>query len=294
MPGMSNPRDYFVNNAVAHVANRSQGDALDRSLRITLNFHPDRMIDGVTMLEALGRDGLYRNQFETGTSNGGLTAYPAGARWRWEHHIFGGVYDQAPPPARPKYGALNYRRCSVGAAPRFGSAHLRLKEHVLDRTTFCFPDSVSEPVHFGTAENFNLIQLAEAFAAAKRTDRDEAEMGGRLDDYVEAHVHGAIALTGDVEALVLDPCYRGTDMEAIAQGLPVFVEWHSGLRLAVSELRRHPDFRGPRIVSLAAAISEEGWLDARVVGDAREQLGMHAQDLKMIWHCVARFGQPID
>lgn len=272
-PGMPNPRDHFVFNAIAHVTNRSHGDALDRSPRVTLNFHPDRMTDGVTVLEALGREGAYRNQFETGTSNGGLTAYPAGARWSWGHHIFGGVYDQAPPSARPKYGALNYRRCSVGVAPRFGSAHLRLREHVLDRTTFCFPDSVSEPDHFGTAANFDLFRLAEAFAGAKRTERDEAETGGPLDDYVEAHVHGAIDITRDVEALVLDPCYRGTDVEMVAQDLPVLVEWHSGLRLAVSALRRHPDFRGTRIVSLAAAISEDRWLDAKVVGDARKQSG---------------------
>lgn len=32
------------------------------------------------MIEALAEDGVYRSQFETMTSNGGLTAYPGGAR----------------------------------------------------------------------------------------------------------------------------------------------------------------------------------------------------------------------
>lgn len=35
---------------------------------------------------------------------------------------------------------------------RFGSAHFRLARHVLARTTFCHPDSSTEPEAFGTAE----------------------------------------------------------------------------------------------------------------------------------------------
>ncbi|MEO7267806.1 MAG: DUF3626 domain-containing protein [Knoellia sp.] len=38
--------------------------------------------------------------------------------------MFGGAYDDASPGQRPKYGALNHRRRSVGAAVRFGSAQL--------------------------------------------------------------------------------------------------------------------------------------------------------------------------
>src|SRR5689334_3856006 len=36
---------------------------------------------------------------ETGTSNGGLTAYPGGGRWRWESRMSGGAYDDAPAAA---------------------------------------------------------------------------------------------------------------------------------------------------------------------------------------------------
>lgn len=66
--------------AIAHVAARSSGGPVDPDLRVTLNFHPDRLVSmgGLLVLEAMGRDGRYRSQFETGTSNGGLTAYPGG------------------------------------------------------------------------------------------------------------------------------------------------------------------------------------------------------------------------
>jgi hypothetical protein len=278
--------------AVAHVAARCVGAPLDRSLRVTLNFHPDRLVDGVPMLALLARDGVYRNQFETGTSNGGLTAHPGGDRWRWERRIFGGAYDDAAPAERPKYGALNHRRRPYGGAPRFGSAHLRLAEHVLDRTTFCFPDSVFEPTAFGTAANFSLFPLVTAFEAVPRSDADEARGGGVLDDYVEAHVHGILSLEGDVEALVIDPCFRGTAVEEVARSLPVPVEWHPGLRLSTAELRRHPDFRGPQVVAVGEVIAIDGWLDARVLGEAHAS-GLHdPQDVKKVWHHVARFGQP--
>src|SRR6187551_3124827 len=90
--------------AVAHVEARALGGPVDGALRVTLNFHPDRLHHGLPILQAMARDGGYRNQFETGTSNGGLTAHPGGDRWRWESRMFGRAYDDAPPSDRPKYG----------------------------------------------------------------------------------------------------------------------------------------------------------------------------------------------
>lgn len=106
----------------------------------------------------MATDGRYRSQFETATSNGGLTAHPGGDRWRWESRLFAGAYDHAPPAARPVYGSLNHHPYPVGASPRFGSAHLRLNPHVLQRTTFCYPDSAENPVNVGTAQHFDLLQ----------------------------------------------------------------------------------------------------------------------------------------
>ncbi|RBY75966.1 DUF3626 domain-containing protein [Blastococcus sp. TF02-09] len=276
------------------MARSAVGEALDRSLRVTLNFHPDRRVYGGTVLQQLARDGVYRSQFETGTSNGGLTAHPGGDRWRWEQRIFGHAYDDAPPAERPKYGALNHRRRRIGAAPRFGSAHLRLTASVLERSTFCFPDSVFEPTALATADRFGLFPLVQRFDARPLTDEIEATEGGLLDDYVEAHVHGQVELAADVEALVLDPCFRGTATEDQAHELGIPVEWHEGRRLRVETLAAHAAFRGPRTVEVGRRIAVGELLDASVTGRAAAAGREDPQDLKRLWHCVARFGAPIE
>lgn len=273
--------DRLTERVVAHVAALAAGEPVDAALRVTLHFHPDRVVGGVPILERMATDGGYRSQFETGTSNGGLTAHPGGDRWRWESRIFGGAYDDAPPSSRPKYGSLNFRRRRVGGSPRFGSAYLRLAAHTLATTTFCYPDSVFEPADFGVAaRGSTLIALAEA------DDKDP------LDDYVEAHVHGVLDLGRDVEALVLDPCYRGTPVEESAARLSCPVEWHDGFTLTVDELRRHPDYRGPEFVALGETIARDGLLDPRVIGDASRTGRFDEQSLKRVWHYVARFGNP--
>ena len=264
--------------ALRHVAASAQGPPLDPALRVTLNFHPDRMVGGRWILEALAEQGVYVSQFVTGVSNGGLTARPGGDRWHWESRIFARAYDNALPHDRPVYGALNHRGRAVGAAPRFGSAHFRLAAGALGRTTFCYPDSVLEPTHFGVAERMGLIPLAEA---------DETDA---LDDYIEAQVHGPVRLDRDVEALVLDPSHRGTAVEAAAARLPCPLEWHEGFSLTVDELRRHPDYRGTQSVDLGARIAAGGRLDPRALGDAARAGGYDPQALKRVWHCLARFG----
>ncbi|MDX3501929.1 DUF3626 domain-containing protein [Streptomyces fimicarius] len=266
--------------ALEHVAALSSGAPLDAGLRVTLNFHPDRTVAGRPILERLGEDGLYVSQFVTGTSNGGLTARPGGDRWRWESRIFGGAYDRAGPAERPVYGALDVRRASFGAAPRFGSAHFRLTADALGSATFCYPDSAAEPEHFGVAARMSgLVERAAA-------DRRDA-----LDDYIEAQIHAPVRLESDVEALVLDPAFRGTAVEAAAGRLPCPVEWHEGFRLGVDELRRRPGYRGPEYVELGAALAVDGYLDARIIGDAARAGGHAEQDLKKVWHLLARFGR---
>ncbi|GEP40524.1 hypothetical protein NPS01_41870 [Nocardioides psychrotolerans] len=281
---MSAEPSPWARAAIGHVSRRATGGPLDRSLRITFNFHPDRVRagggGGPTVLQELAVAGTYRSQFETGTSNGGLTAHPTGDRWRWESRIFAGAYDDAPPAQRPRYGALDHRRRALGGAPRFGSCHLRLAEHVLDRSTFCFPDSVFEPTDLATADRCDLVRLAEAAGADV------------LDDYVEAHVHGAVDLSTDVEALVLDPSFRHTPIDDHASRLGVPVEWHEGRRLDVPTLERHPGFRGPEIVEVGRSVAEDGVLDAAVIGRALLLDRHDPQDLKKVWHHVARFGSP--
>jgi hypothetical protein len=264
--------------AVAHVSQLSDGPPLDESLRVTLHFHPDRLAGDVPILAALAADGLYRSQFETGVSNGWLDPSPRGSRWQWESHIFAGAYDDAPHAERPKYGALNYRRRLTGGSPRFGSAHFRLRRPVLTRCTFCFPDSSTKPTRFGVATRMSLI--AEAMNAGKDP----------LDDQIEAQVHGPVGLASDVEALVLDPCYRDTEVEALARQLPCSIEWHPGFVLGVQTLRQHPSFRGPEFVNLGLAIARDGCLTPRMIGDAARTGTYELQDLKKVWHYLARFG----
>ena len=265
--------------AIANVDSFSKGLPIDRTLRVTLSFHPDRVHSSLHILDSLVQYGIYKSQFETGTSNGGLTAHPGGDRWHWESRIFGNAYDVATPSERPKYGALNYKRSQYGASPRFGSAYLRLKQEILERTTFCYPDSVFEPDTFGTAMHMSLIDLALA---------DEKDL---LDDYIEAQVHGELRVSRDVEALVLDPSYRGTSVEQKAQQLETEVEWHDGFELSIDELVKHPDYRGTQYIQLGQEIASEGILTPYIIGEAAATGRYDQQDLKRVWHYLARYGQ---
>ena len=151
----------------------------------------------------------------------------------------------------------------------------------LARATFCYPDSASEPAHFGIATRISsLVKLAEA------------DDGDPLDDYVEAHVHGPIDIATDVEALVLDPCYRGSAVEEAAGRLGCPVEWHGGFAVTADVFVANPGYRGPEFARLGASLAGGGALTARLVGDA-SRAGRHdEQALKRVWHYVARFGSP--
>ncbi|WP_231914384.1 DUF3626 domain-containing protein [Rhodococcus sp. LB1] len=229
-------------------------------------------------LEAIADRGAYLSQFETQTGNGGLTAHPGSDRWKWESRIFGGAYDAHQAAERPKYGSLNHHADPYGRSPRFGSSYLLLTEHTLDRTTFCFPDSVFEPDQFGTADAMNLVEAAAA-----------VEFDDPLDDYIEAHVHGPINIASDVEALVLDPSYRDTPCDEIAQSLACPVLWHDGYTVGVEEIARHPDYRGSHIVDLARGIAHGGELTPAILSLARSA-SFDPQDLKKMWHYIARYG----
>lgn len=272
--------------ALRHVAAGARGGPVEPGWRVTLNFHPERTgADGRTVIERIAAERLYRSQFETGTSNGGLTAHEGGDRWRWEQRIFGAAYDGAPAAERPKYGALDDEPRGVGGAPRFGSAHLRLTRATLGRTTFCYPDSVFEPEHLGVASAVTgLVEQARSDRAAGRLDP--------LDEYVEAHVHGPLDLATDVEAVVLDPCFRGGAVEEAAAQLPCPVEWHGGFEVTVEVVREHAAYRGPEVVALAERIAADGRLDPAVVGAAAATGRHDPQRLKQVWHVLARFGRP--
>ncbi|NOW00509.1 DUF3626 domain-containing protein [Isoptericola chiayiensis] len=263
--------------AVAHVRDRSRGGPVPPSSRVVLHFHPDAPAGDGTVMEALAEHGVYRSQFETGTSNGGLTAYPGGDRWRWESRLFGGVYDDGPAAGRPRYGALLLDGDPYGAAPRFGSAYLRLRAHLLARMTFAYPDSAHAPRHVGTADRFD---LAARLLAEPRPDP--------LDRYVEAHVHGGVVVADHVEAVVLDPSYRGTPVAHAARRLRCPVEWHPGYLAALTAF--DPDYRGAAPVALAERIAGGGELTPARLGPWR-RADVDARTLKQVWHLLARYGR---
>ncbi|MBY6684623.1 DUF3626 domain-containing protein [Rhodococcus sp. BP-149] len=266
--------------ALAHVASRVEaGPPVPPATRVTVHFHPDRLVAGRPLLEVLIEENLYRSQFVTGTSNGGFDPAPGGRRHAWESRMFGGVYDHGPASERPIYGSLNHRLEPAGGSVRFGSSHLVLRRDVLPRTTFCYPDSVHEPTAFGTGERMPLVETA-----LSHHDVDV------LDDYIEAHVHGPLRLDTDVEALVLDPSFRGTELDAIARRAPVPVRWHHGFELTSSRFDHCADYRGPRIADLARSVARDGRLTAYIVGQAANTGEHDDQHVKQLWHCVARFG----
>ncbi|GAM66318.1 hypothetical protein JCM19236_3770 [Vibrio sp. JCM 19236] len=210
--------------AINSIKSRDKTRESSASGDLTINFHPDRLTkDGRPLLLAIARDGILKSQFETGTSNGGLTAFIGGDRYDWEQRVFDGIYDDSLAHQRPKYGGFNYLNQEFGASPRFGSSYFLLKAEVCERTTYCYPDSFFLPEDFASHQGLkHLIELAKS---------DSKDL---LDNYIEAQFHGELSIQNDVEALVLDPIYKDTDIEKQANILGVDVRFHSGFRLQVS------------------------------------------------------------
>lgn len=90
---MSDPVELALN----HLRQITPQGTVATDWPITLNFHPDIAVAGRLVIDLLAQDRIYRSQFETGTSNGGLTAHPGGDRWNWESRIFGRAYDDEDP-----------------------------------------------------------------------------------------------------------------------------------------------------------------------------------------------------
>ena len=266
--------------AIENIRLKSQGSEYPTKHAVTINFHPDRYTNNnKPLLLSIAADGFLKSQFETGTSNGGLSAYAGGKRWAWEQSVFDGAYDNAPNSLRPKYGALNFRNYETGGSSRFGSAFFQLKPHTLERTTFCYPDSFSEPEDFAVSNRLNtLIELA----SSSKTDL--------LDDYIEAHIHGVISVKDDIEFVVLDPIYRSNVVEEYALKLGVPIKWHNGYELSIEQMNLHPDYRGQQFIGLAKELAQDGKINARLLGLAVTEQGYDEQDVKKIWHYLAKFG----
>lgn len=291
--------------------------------RVALHLHPDRLgPGGETVAAALLAEGVYRSQFETGLSNGKVDPSPGGARDLWESRLFGAAYpSDTPPSERPRYGALDLLHHPDGPAPRFGSCYFLCAPVVTARCTFTYQDSHQDPPEKGTVDEFDDVLaalLGEVFLRDSALGASELMPGAlvrrllealpgprpdpailppsrNLNHYIEAQIHGEVRLERDVEAVVVDPGFRGTatgeHLEAMASRYELDLRWHRGFRMRVEATPS--DFRGPTMPALAARVARNGLVDTAAIGDAaREAAGDPAalQELKLLWHCLVRCG----
>lgn len=297
---------------------------------ITINFHPDRLVQGgITILESLIRHGRYHGQFRTGTTNGGKTAYIGGDRFLWEQALFQGAYP-ADAIDRPKYGALNIFRYLDGGSVRFGSCFFIMKQDILHRCTFSYGDSSSHPAVVCTSDTFACVlaallkdveihqrmlnqvvsSLQEAFAILLSPSRTLRHLGRNLDNCIETHIHGDIALLSDVACFYLDSSYRDTLIEqqaaALCQMYEIELHWLPERHVYTEEIGKY--FRGPAIPIVAKKIDDvlgnhQGVIHAELIGRASRDSEINPENwsdigtkedmfqyLKQLWHTVGYFG----
>ena len=297
---------------------------------VTLNFHPDRILrNGKTIMENLLAQGEYHGQFRTGTTNGGKTAYIGGDRYLWEQRLFFDAYPQESLD-RPKYGALNLFRYADGASARFGSCFFTLKHDIVSRCTFAYGDSSLTPTILCTSDTFAGILVGllvdvknhrrllnkvvssqqEALAILANPRDEHQEIGKNLDDCIEAHIHGDVRLSEDVENLSMDGSYLHTPF---AEQAKLLCEKYGITLKTIPKRQVHADdisalFRGPTLPLLAKKMSRcfvdaQGIIDAALIGKASRESMLHPekwtdigteselfQYFKQLWHIVGYFG----
>lgn len=204
---------------------------------VTINFHPDRFSNnGKIIIENLIEQGQYYGQFHTGTSNGGL----GGNRFSWEQRIFFYAYPHDSID-RPKYGALNLFRYLDGASVRFGSCFFVLKHEAINRCTFAYGDSNTNPTTLCTSDTFIGILaglfdeylnkgkiLNQVFTFSSKKEilaillnpcHAIKDIGKNLDCCIETHIHGDIQLDKDIESFYVDSSFQNTYIGEQAEAL---------------------------------------------------------------------------
>ncbi|WP_282037866.1 DUF3626 domain-containing protein [Saccharicrinis aurantiacus] len=294
--------------------------------QIALHFHPDRIFsEGFNVIDGMLKSGKYKNQFETNISSGSVTAFSGGNRDNWEKDIFSDAYQFAKPSERPKYGSLNLTMTEDGSSPRFGSCYFLVKPEVKERATFTYGDTYESPRELGTIDNFELInaailkdlftrgtalgekdtnvndflKLTNRLLPQTLDSRDYRRASKNLDFYIEAQIHGDISLYNDIDSLVVEFSYWGTDMaiqfEALCAKYDIELIWNSGRELKVSEFPNN--FRGAEVPSYAKKLGVDGKLNAFLIGKAATQMNNehdNLQMLKYLWHCIVKFGTEIN
>lgn len=291
--------------------------ALQDKAPIDVSFHPDRpSMYGETVVANLLKSAEYKNQYETGISNGGLTAFEGGNRDLWEMRLFGAAYHQpdAEVGERPKYGALNLMSYWDGACPRFGSCFFRLKPEVAQRCSFAYGDSSTNPTDMAVIDLFdsilteliadisltgsalgsdslqlnNFLQRIVDHTYSRKAELINSALPGRsLDHYIEVHIHGSLKLATDVMWLAADSSFLSTKCGdqlielADQNGFPIV--WNPRFELATDQVPA--DFRGSIMVQLADHIATDGVLNAAKIGQAVAALKESPKDWE-VWGSV--------
>jgi len=179
-------------------------------------------IDLAAKVELLQKDTHYRNQFETRSTRG---SNDLAKRKSWEDRLFPGVYNDAKPFDRVKYGVLNAVNDPRGiatVAKQYGQDYLVLRGVRL-RTTFSDKDSCNMGqlascewyAHvLGQYNDLELRAVAEV-ALGQRLFADSAVLETAAGGYKEVQIHGELQLASHVESVVVHPSRLGTPSEIV-------------------------------------------------------------------------------
>lgn len=155
-------------------------------------------------LAHLCNDTHYRNLFET-TTTGGRNCLTS--RTEWENVLFKGIYHDAEPFERVKYGALNITNDPAGiyCCRGYGDSFLVLKNNIKNRATFIFGDSSHKELHLSTFKHFKsvLYFIDEALLKTVIEIANNGEFNTQnYGMYIEVQIHGSLNLSRDVEMLM--------------------------------------------------------------------------------------------
>lgn len=202
------------------------------------------------MLQFMEKDTHYRNQFETGASGGLLNT---GVREKWEKDLFGGKYDKAKGPERPKYGVQNVMNDHRGVkkCAQYGDSYLVLKDVRL-RCTFSPEDSANLKAerlavcdyYAHVLNEYSEAELKETLKVSTSTDAallGDSDSVGKMK-YKEAQLHGEVAFARHVERLVAHDRHRSKDgsrLKAVAKKFGWQFSWMDQERKRMQEEDMH-------------------------------------------------------
>jgi hypothetical protein len=225
-----------------------------------------------SVLHLFVQDTHYRNQFETGSSRGTLSA---SRRQQWESTLFGNSYDNCVTPSsytvRPKYGVVNVDHDALGckvAKGTYGEAFLVLK-HAEDRVTYSWGDSGGLSEVVGNTDGAARTSLAFGVWMCRllsaMPDEDLKTIRGlangqiqpgtaRLSTYLEFQVHGPIRFAHDVASVMVPKRFRRDKamvarVEQFSGQFGIAVAWVGADRVVHAHLAYHL-----RVISIQTGI----------------------------------------